>query len=91
MKRLIVDYKKLTDDILDLLIEKYPQGYRNRDIITFKNQRNETIEAIEVRSEDTIYLVKVSTKLADTMQEYEDAIGEGEDFDFYKDDGALDF
>jgi len=38
-------------------------GYGDRDIIEFKNMRNETIEAVEVRTSDTIYLVKVSSKL----------------------------
>ena len=57
MKRAIVDYKKLTKDILALLVEKYPEGYQDRDVIRFKNAKNETVEALEVRTEDTIYLV----------------------------------
>ena len=64
MKRVIVDYSKLTSDILNLLVEKFPDGYDDSDIIRFKNHKDETIEAVEVRTEDTIYLVKISTKLA---------------------------
>lgn len=86
MKRLIVDYKKLTDDILGLLVEKYPQGYHSKDIISFKNAQGETVEAVEVRTDDTIYLVKVSTRLADSMQEYEDAIEAEKDFELYDED-----
>ena len=79
MKRAIVDYKKLTKDILALLVEKYPEGYQDRDVIRFKNAKNETVEALEVRTEDTIYLVKVSTRLASTMERYDedDYYGEG--------------
>ena len=78
MKRAIVDYKKLTKDILALLVEKYPEGYQDRDVIRFKNAKNETVEALEVRTEDTIYLVKVSTRLASTMERYDE-----DDDDYY--------
>src|SRR5690606_13621829 len=72
MKRVIVDYAKLTNEILTLLVEKFPDGYDDSDIIRFKNIKNETVEAVEVRTEDTIYLVKVSTKLADRIENFED-------------------
>ncbi|SNR60712.1 hypothetical protein [Lutibacter flavus] len=71
MKRVIVDYSKLTSDILDLLVEKFPSGYGYRDIITFKNAKDETVRAVEVRTEDTIYLVKISLKLEETMEDYD--------------------
>lgn len=72
MKRIIVDYAKLTNEILTLLVERFPDGYDDSDIIRFKNIKNETIEAVEVRTEDTIYLVKVSTKLADRIENFDD-------------------
>ena len=72
MKRVIVDYAKLTNEILNLLVEKFPDGYDDSDIIRFKNHKNETIEAVEVRTEDTIFLVKISTKLADRISNFDD-------------------
>jgi hypothetical protein len=72
LKRVIVDFKKLTEEILNLLVEKYPIGYKEKDIIVFRNAQNEIIEAVEVRTEDTVYLVKVSQRLADTMENYDD-------------------
>ena len=72
MKRIIVDYAKLTNEILTMLVEKFPDGYDDSDIIRFKNAKNETIEAVEVRTEDTIYLVKVSTKLADRIVNFDE-------------------
>ncbi len=78
MKRVIVDYKKLTPEIVSLLVQKYPDGYGDKDIITFKNARNEIVEAVEVRTEDTIYLVKISTRLQNTMDDF--------DIDDYDDD-----
>jgi len=70
MRRIIVDYAKLTGDILNLLVDKFPEGYDDSDIIRFRNAQNELIEAVEVKTEDTIYLVKVSTKLASRMEKY---------------------
>tara|TARA_R110001583_G_scaffold77277_2_gene210488 strand:+ start:756 stop:1079 length:324 start_codon:yes stop_codon:yes gene_type:complete len=79
LKRVIVDFKKLTPEILALLVERYPDGYDDDQIISFKNQHNEMIEAVEVITEDTKYLVKVSTKLAVTMENYDE--DDYEDFD----------
>lgn len=79
LKRVIVDFKKLTPEILALLVEKYPDGYDDEQIISFKNANNEIVEAVEVTTEDTKYLVKVSTKLAVTMENYDE--DDYEDFD----------
>ncbi|WP_397446635.1 hypothetical protein [Polaribacter sp. R77954] len=84
MKRVIVEYAKLTKDILDLLIEKYPDGYDYDDIISFKNAKGETIKAVEVKTDDTTYLVKISTKLENAMEEYaddEEFFDDNDDFD----------
>ena len=72
MKRVIVDYAKLTNEILNLLVEKFPDGYDDSNIIRFKNHKDETIEAVEVRTADTIYLVKISTKLSDRLINFEE-------------------
>ena len=72
MKRVIVDYAKLKNEILTLLVEKFPDGYDDSDIIRFKNAKNETVEAVEVRTTDTIFLVKVSTKLSDRIENYDE-------------------
>jgi hypothetical protein len=86
MKRVIVDYAKLTNEILTLLVERFPEGYDDSNIIRFKNAKNETIEAVEVRTEDTIYLVKVSTKLADRIENFdEDDMDPTDEIDGLKD------
>ncbi len=72
MLRKIVDYKKLNEDILNLLVEKFPDGYDETDIISFRNAQNEVIEAVEVRTEDTIYLVKVGKRLVQAMADFGD-------------------
>ena len=72
MKRVIVDYAKLTNEILNLLVERFPDGYDDSHIIRFRNAKNELVEAVEVRTEDTIYLVKVSTKLATRLENFDE-------------------
>jgi len=78
-KRVIVDFKKLTPEILGLIVEKYPDGYDEEDIISFRNAKNELVEAVEVNTDDTKYLIKVSTKLVKTMENYDE--DDYEDFD----------
>ena len=84
MRRIIVEYAKLTKEILDMLIEKYPDGYDYEDIISFKNAKGETVKAVELKTEDTVYLVKVSAKLESAMEEY------GEDEEFFDDNDDFD-
>ena len=84
MKRVIVEYAKLTKDILDMLIEKYPDGYDYSDIISFKNAKGETVKAVEVRTDDTIYLVKISSRLEQAMEDY------AEDDEFFDDNDDFD-
>lgn len=81
MKRVIVNFKKLTPEIMSKLVEKYPDGYGDDDIITFKNAKNEIVEAVELRTEDTMYLVKVSTRLQDVMAEFDEDDYEDEELD----------
>lgn len=71
MRRVIVDYKKLTPEVLNLLTTKYPDGYGDNDIIVFDNHRNERIEAVEVKTNEIIYLVKVGSKLQYTMVNFD--------------------
>ena len=78
-KRVIVDFKNLNEEILSLLVEKYPDGYSDKDVIVFKNAKNETIEAVEVQTEDTVYLVKISQRLEVVMEAYEE---DEDNFDF---------
>ena len=82
LRRVIVDYAKLNDDILNLLVAKYPDGYESHHIISFKNAQGEMVDCVEVTTEDTLYLVKVSKRLVVAMEDF--------DQDEYDDDDNLD-
>lgn len=81
LKRVIVDFKKLTPEVLKLLVEEYPDGYDDRDIISFKNAHGDKIEAVEVLTDDTKYLVKISAKLEVTMANFDE-----DDYEEFDDD-----
>ena len=81
LKRVIVDFKKLTPEVLKLLVDKYPDGYDDDHIITFRNAHRDLIEAVEVNTEDTKYLVKISAKLVATMANYDE-----DDYENFDDD-----
>lgn len=74
MKRILVDYKKLDRGLAAQLIETYPDGYGDEDIIAFTNANGELVEAVELRTEDTMYLVKISKSLSNFISNFEDAI-----------------
>lgn len=77
MLRKLVDYKKLDHELAALLIETYPYGYGDEDIITFKNAHGEIIEAVEIRTDDILYLVKISKSLANFISNFEENIEKG--------------
>lgn len=81
LRRVIVDFKKLTPEVLKLTVEKYPNGYDDGDVISFKNAQGQRIDAVEVLTEDTKYLVKISEKLEYTMANYDES-----DYKDYDDD-----
>ncbi|MER3317509.1 MAG: hypothetical protein RIB79_04390 [Allomuricauda sp.] len=79
LKRVIVDYKKLDNTMLNLLVEKFPDGYDDDDIVTYRNASNEVVECVEVRTEDTAYLIKVSKRLVMAMEDYEESESEDDE------------
>lgn len=88
MKRIIVDFKKLTPEILNLLVEKFPDGYGIRDVIHFTNHKGQYIDAVEVKTEDTVYMVKISDQLVDSMESFD--VDEDDDVDISDDSIDID-
>jgi len=71
MKRILIDYKKLDHHLTNLLVTNYPGGYGDEDIISFKNHKGEHIEAVELQTEDSLYLVKISKSLSHFIANFE--------------------
>ncbi|MBM1106974.1 hypothetical protein JQC67_12555 [Aurantibacter crassamenti] len=74
MLRKLIDYKKLDHELAALLIETYPDGYGDDDIISFQNANGEYVEAVELQTSETLYLVKISKSLANFISTFDDTI-----------------
>ena len=92
LKRVIVNFKKLTPEVLKLLVEKYPNGYDDNDIISFRNAHGEKIEAVEVVTSEIKYMVKISVKLVESMENFDEDVDEieGDDEDIELEDDQED-
>ena len=75
MTRRLIDYRKLDHNLAALLIETYPYGYGDEDIITFKNINADYVEAVELKTTDTLYLVKISKSLSNFIANFEENVG----------------
>mgnify|MGYP006268040863 CR=1 FL=1 len=62
-KRVIVDDRNVTTEILALFSDRFPYGYETDDIIKFKNAKGELVRAVPFETADTKYLVKVSVEM----------------------------
>ncbi len=70
-KRIIKSYEQLSEDMVEKLKEKYPDGYEDRTI-TFTNPRGEIEVAIPFETEEIYYLIKLPrTKPAEEEEEVE--------------------
>ena len=59
MKRVIVDYANAHSELLSRIDEMYAPSYQFDKFITFKSSDGKTRKCIEIKLNDTIYLVKM--------------------------------
>jgi len=87
LKRIIKDYKTITQEHIDLINQHYPNGFENENLVSFVTPKGEFIKALEIRSEDTIYLFKIdkNMKVDDEGDNDNDGLPMG-DFDSFKGD-----
>ena len=71
-QRLIVDYKNITPEQLQILTDKYPEGFDQDDMIVYKNSEGKTVRTIPLETETTKYLFKVSIELERRAQAFLD-------------------
>jgi hypothetical protein len=90
MKRVIKDFKAITEDVVALINEQYPYGYEDSQLVTFVNAKGEFVKALEVKSDEITYLIKLGTKLNEHINDYMDSDDEDDDFSFGSDEDAPD-
>lgn len=57
-KRIIKSYEQLSEEMVEKLKEKYPDGFEDRTI-TFTNPRGEIEVAVPFETEEVYYLIKL--------------------------------
>ena len=66
IKRVIKDYNTLSKEHIDLINEHYPNGFENDNLVSFVTPKGQFIKALEVRTDDTIYLFKIDKNMYKT-------------------------
>ena len=75
-KRLVVSYKNCSDEVLDAIKKKYPNGY-NDFVMKVQKPNNDFFYAITVDTADASYLIKVDVKIDNlTEEEFEKEFGD---------------
>ena len=77
--KVVVDYEKLSDELVEQIKLVYPSGF-SQHLISFTNGKGEKVSALRFETFEKIYLIRMSGKMAEKIVE--------EDPD-YDDDGNL--
>lgn len=67
-KKVVIEYSKLSEELLAVYEETYPTGIAGKTI-RFPNARGEVVTAVRIETDDTIYLVKVMAKPKEVLTE----------------------
>ncbi len=70
-RRVIVDYRNITSELLELFTTTYPYGYDDA-VVRFKNSKGEWVSSVPIETEDAKYLVKVGMELDKRVEDYLD-------------------
>lgn len=63
MKRIIKTFETCSEELLEKLAEKFPDGIKDRHISQLTTIKGEKIRIVELQTDDTMYLIKFSEKL----------------------------
>lgn len=91
MKRVIKDYNSITDEHAALITAAFPNGFENENLVSFTTPKGAFIKALEIRTEDTIYLFKIDKNMkVDEEESNDDALPLNDDDGFKSDDDSAD-
>ncbi len=64
MKRVIKKIAALDDALREVLDHQYPNGVRKEDLLSFPTPQGKRFYGIELRTEDTVFLIHIPNSLA---------------------------
>jgi len=82
MKRVIKDYKSIGLELFQLLIKSFPDGIYEDDLISIRTPSGKIIKVIELKTEDTDYLIKMDKEMQSQIDSF---TGDFEGLDPYSD------
>ena len=66
--RVVVDYEKLSDELVEQIKLVYPSGF-SQHLISFINSQGEKISALRFETFEKIYLIRMTSKMAEQIIE----------------------
>ena len=78
-RRAVVSYANLSQELLNIIKEKYPRGYVDYmdEIMKISKPDGTFFHAIKIETPDAIYLVKVDVKIDDYVEVEKAMFGDG--------------
>ena len=66
--KVVIEYTKLSAELLDLFDETYPTGVTGKTV-RYPNSKGEIVTAVRLETDETSYLVKLSTRAKEILTE----------------------
>ncbi len=66
--KVVIEYIKLSAELLDLFDETYPTGVTGKTV-RYPNSKGEIVTAVRLETDETSYLVKLSTRAKEILTE----------------------
>jgi len=74
-KRIVIDYTKLSEDIINRIKIEYPEGYED-NLIMFTNAKGAFVSALPFETDDIYYLIRMTETEAREIIEDDDDFGD---------------
>ena len=72
MKRIIKEFNSLSDRHFHMIKRQYPKGFGDNDLKALKTSDGNYFDALEVRTKEAIYLVKVTHDMLEQIDQVEE-------------------
>ncbi len=72
MKRVIKNYTNITPMHIELIAKAFPEGFGDDDLQVLSMPNGKYLRALEVKTEDTIYLFRIDDEMIEVLEDATD-------------------
>lgn len=72
MRRVIKNYTNIEQRHIDLIAAAFPEGFGDDDLQLLTMPNGQYLRALEVRTEDTVYLFRIDSEMMEVLEEATD-------------------